>query len=185
MEIDKPTIIAIILLAVILLSFFLVVPKYKQFKDFQMQVGIKTAEYENKYAYYSEIARLTRELENRKDILDKIDIALPSDPTYSSIVYFLQKKAGENGIFLKSVNLSKGLLAEQEGVKEIGFSLNMMGDYTSLKNFIDSLEGSSRIFELNSISFSSAINPQQETKSSETGGAEAYSFQVQIKTNSY
>src|SRR3989344_8198531 len=103
MEINRPITIAVALFIVVLLIFFLVAPKYQQFKVFQQKIGEKQAAYDAKFAYYSEIAKVYEQLQAKKEIADKIDNAIPSSPAFGPLVYFFQKKSVENGLIARGV----------------------------------------------------------------------------------
>ncbi|MCX6722704.1 MAG: type 4a pilus biogenesis protein PilO [Candidatus Staskawiczbacteria bacterium] len=177
MQIDRPIAIALTLFTVLLLMFFLVVPEYNTFKELGVDLSEKKAEYAAEFDYYAAISKTYFDLQNRKDDVKKIDDALPQDANFADVIYFLQKSAKENGLIVKSLFLSKSFSTSSDtdingGVKDITFSMDISGDYISLENFIISLEKSSRIFEIVSISFTSASGPP-------------YSFNLQIKTHSY
>ena len=179
MQIDRPITIALILFIILLLVFFLVVPEYNTFGKLQIDLGEKKAEYQAKYDYYSSIDKIFYELQNRKDEIVKIDNALPENSDLGEIIYFLQETAKSNGLIVKDLFLSKSSLSTSQNntkinsVKDITFSMSVLGDYISLQDFILSLEKSSRIFEVTNISFSSA------------SGSSLQSFSLQIKTYSY
>lgn len=177
MNIDRPIAIGLTLFAILLLVFFLVAPEYKTFRKLQVNLGEKIAEYNEEFAYYNAIAVTYAQLENRKEDIKKIDDALPQDPALGKLVYSLQETAKENGLivkdlFLSKTSLSNSAISANSGVKDVVFSMDLMGDYPSLENFIISLEKSARIFEVNSISFGSSSKLP-------------YSFSLQIKTHSY
>lgn len=179
MTIDRPLTIAVILFVILLLVFFLVYPEYKTFKGLQMQLGETIAKFNAEYDYYSAIDKTYFDLQSRQDEIKKIDDALPQGqaPILSEIVYFLQKTAKENGLVINNLFLSKSFSSASgsntgKDVKDIIFTMDMSGNYAPLKNFIVSLENSSRVFEVTNISFSSATDPP-------------YAFSLQIKTYSY
>jgi len=93
------------------------------------------------------------------------------------LVYSLQKYASESGLIVRDMAVSKAASRNNQAlsnnVKEIIFSMDLMGNYSSLGNFIVSLEKSSRIFDITNISFSSAQ------------GSTLGNFSVQVKTYSY
>lgn len=182
MTIDrKIIIIVVVLLADIILAWFLVVPQYNQFKNLQTEAVLKEAEYNAKYAYYAQVNQLFDDIQKRQDSLSKIDNALPSSLSLSPIVYFLQKKTAESGLVLKDIFFSKtSPINPKTQVKEIVFSLSLMGNYQALKNFIAILEKSANLFEVNSISFSSQAQIQQAQQSTQS-----HSFIMEIKTYSY
>jgi len=179
MTIDRPITIALTLFIILLLIFFLVVPEYNTFGKLQTELGIKKAEFNAEFDYYAAIAKTYYDLQSRQDALKKIDDALPNlpqNPTLGKLVYFLQETIKENGLIAKDLFLSKSSSSnvgvDASNVKDIVFSVDLLGDYPSLERFMASLEKSSRIFEITSISFGSASGPP-------------YSFSLQIKTHSY
>jgi len=177
MQIDRPIAIALILFIILLLILFLVVPEYNTFKKLQTDLGEKIAQYNAEYDYYAQITKTYYELQSRQDDLKKIDDALPQNSDLGAIIYFFQEAAKENGLIVKDLFLSKSSPTTSSSdvsktVKDIVFSIDLLGDYASLENFIISLEKSSRIFEVTTISFTSESGPP-------------YSFSLQIKTHSY
>jgi len=178
MQIDRPIAIGLIIVITILLIFFLVLPEYNKFKDLQIQLGNKMAEYVAKYDYFSAIDRAYYDLQTRKIDIEKIDSALPKDPVLGRTVYYLQDLAKQNGLIVKSLFLSGSGVTQSENssgqqqTKDLIFSMALSGSYSSLGAFIASLENSSRIFEVLNISFGSAGEPP-------------YNFSLQIKSYSY
>jgi len=197
MKIDRPIAIAIIIFIIVLLMYFFVVPKYYEFRDLQGKLGEAEAEYNSKFAYYSEVTKIFRELEDRKDILDKIDNAIPSKPQLADLIYFFQQKGAESGLIVKNIVLTKiSPVNSESNIKEIVFSLNVLGNYQSFKNFLSLMENSSRLLEISNVSFGSQpvsqssslqiqnpiLNPQSQSQSQIE---EIYSFRFEIKTHSY
>lgn len=193
MQIDKPIVIAVMLLVSVFLVFFLVVPQYREFKQLQVLVGQKQAEYDAQYVYFSEIAKTYHDLESRADILTKIDDALPSTSAFGEMMYFFHQKAAETGLAVKSLFLSGYSTPAKGNVKEITFSIDMAGSYLALKSFIGSLERSSRLFEITSISFSAPVSLGVATPLTGQRGQpvlqiqsqQTYSFRMEVKANSY
>lgn len=186
MQIDRPIAIAVTLFVILLLIFFLVSPKYQMFKDLQIKLGEKKAEFNAKYAYFAEITRVYYELQSRGDNIKKIDDAFPTDSNYGRLVYFFQKKAMENGLIIKSLFLSKSSPAAQgSDLKEIVFSLDVMGSYSALNNFMASLEKSSRLFEVTSISFGSDVSGLVSETLAQFQIQQTYQFKLEVKTHSY
>lgn len=190
MEIDRPITIAITVLVIIFLAFFLLVPEYNMFRQLQADLGIKKAEFNAEFDYYAAIAQTYFTLQTRQDDLKKIDDALPQDSSLGKLVYFLQGAAVENGMLVKDLFLSKSSIGisqsgTSDAIKDISFTMDVLGDYTSLGGFISSLEKSSRIFEVTNISFGSPTGPALESAQSQFQIQQTYSFSLQIKTHSY
>jgi len=188
MTIDRPIAIALILFVVLLLVFFLVVPEYKKFAELQIDLGEKTAEYNAEFEYYNAITKVYEELQSRKDDIKKVDDALPTDPDLGKIIYYVQKTAAENGMVMKDLFLSKSSLVRmQRGgeMKEITFSLDLVGDYASLEKFLIASEKAARLFEVTNISFGSATQTALQSTQSQFEIEQTYNFNMQIKTHSY
>ncbi len=194
MTVDRPITIAVILFIILLLIFFLVAPKYQEFKFFQQKIGEKQAAYDAKFAYYSEIAKVYEQLMAKKDIVDKIDSAIPSNVSYGPLVYFFQKKGLENGLIVRGLFLTKASSINPESdIKEIIFSLDLLGGYSALKGFMSSLEKSARLFEISNISFGSSVQAQatsallgaQSKNYAPIQILQTYPFKLEVKTFSY
>jgi len=187
MQIDRPIAIALILFVILILMFFLIIPEYKKFQDLRQQLGEKIAEFNAEYDYYNAIDATYAELQEYKDSIKVIDDALPTDSSLGRLVYFFQKSGLESGLIIKSIFLSKSSASGSgESVKDLGFSLNILGSYDSLGAFIRTLEKSSRLFEVKSISFNSTSGgPPISSGSSQFQIQQIYSFNLEIKTHSY
>jgi len=190
MQIDRPIAIAIILFASIILVSILVVPEYKTFKILRVELGEKRAEYKAEFDYYAAITKTYFDLKGRPDDIRKVDNALPQDPNLGQLIYFLQKKAGENGMIVKDLFLSKSststtISGASGSAKDLIFSINLIGDYVSLQSFISALENSARIFEISNISFNTGSQIKAPLPSFQSQINRAYSFNLQIKTYSY
>ncbi|MEK7562700.1 MAG: hypothetical protein AAB509_03410 [Patescibacteria group bacterium] len=197
-EFDRPIAIAVTLFVILLMIFFLVAPKYQEFKALRQQIGEKQAAYDAKFAYYSEIAKVYDQIMAKKDIVDKIDNAIPYNVSYGPLVYFFQKKGLENGLIVRGLSLSKSSAINPESdIKEIVFSLDILGGYSALKSFMASLEKSARLFEIDDISFGSSVLAQTAIISSIASKTslktatvqpqilDTYPFKLEVKTYSY
>lgn len=203
MEINR-FIYSIIFLAVALsMIFFLVMPKYRESVSLQKELQEKQIRYRDLSLYYDKVSKIVLSLEDRKDVLQKIDSALPFNFSVAPLVYFFHKKGVENGLIVNSINLSystpttsskdkdKDQNKEKEAeenflekkVKSVNFTINILGNYQGLKNFLRSLEKSARLFQVNTVSFSS-LSPGQATSSPENE-SRLYNFKLEMKTYTY
>jgi Tfp pilus assembly protein PilO len=193
MKIDRPIAIAIIIFIIILLMYFLVVPKYYEFRDFQKRLGEVEAEYNGKFAYYSEVSKIFRQLEDRKESLEKINNAIPSKPQLADLLYYFQQTGTDSGMIVKNIFLTKispiasESKASGNSVNEIIFSVDVAGSYRSFKNFLFALENSSRLFEVGNLGFGSSVSSKSALSESadRTSTQQAFSFKLEIKTHSY
>lgn len=166
-----------------ILVFLFVVPKYKKSNELQNTLAKKQAEYDGKSVYYAKISELIKNIESKNDALEKINSALPSNFSLSSLVYFLQKKAAEAGLVTKLIVFSKiPAKASDKKIGTINFTVNLFGNYQNLKDFIGALDKSSRLFNVNSINFTSA---NAQNLNQPTNKLQTYNFNLEIETYNY
>lgn len=185
MKINKPVSIIIIAVITLLIVFLFAIPKYQESLVLQETVSQKQAEFTGKSNYYATIADLTQKIESNPESVAKINSALPPDFYLSSLVYFLQQKASEAGLVARLVVFSK--ITEplpDRKPRSVNFTVNVAGNYQGLKTFLDSLDTSSRLFEVNSIYFrseSASDTSQKPIKISQ----KTYSFSIELETRAY
>jgi len=184
MKINKPISSIIIFIIILMLVFLFLIPTYKKMNDFQNTLIQKQVEYDGKFIYYTKIAEIIKNIDDRKDALEKIESALPSDSYFSSLIYFFQKEATVAGLQITSATLSQISPPDKKtNIRDIVFNLNISGTYGNFKNFLATLDQSARLFEVNSVSFNTPailqtgrqVNPQSKT----------YNFDIEIQTHAY
>lgn len=189
MQVNRPIFISVFFFITILLVIFFVMPEYKNFKSLQADLIQKTAELNAEGNYYDAITKTYLDLQNHKSDLQKVDSALPTDPSIGGIIYFLQGNATQNGLTVNNLFLSQPALNNAQGnptsnIKSIVFLMSLSGDYPSLEQFIISLEQSARLFEITSISFGSPAQTTSGSYQNQTQAAPLQSqFQAQQPTN--
>lgn len=181
MELDKPIAIAVMLFIILVLGFYLVLPKYRVFQDLLVRLGEKEAEYQGKAAYFVEVTKTYKELMQYQDSLKKIETALPDSFLTAPIINFFYQKGVENGLIIQKISISKGGQSSvNTKMKETNISLSLFGSYAAFKTFLSSLERSARLIEGENISFAvtppSLANPAMQ---------ETYPIKLDIKVYSY
>lgn len=180
-EIDRPIAIAVILFVVLILGFYLVLPKYQEFRELLVQLSNKEAEFQARDAYFVEVTKAYKELMQNQEALKKIESALPSRFSVATLVNLLSKKAAENGVIVEKITINKGTgVGTETNVYENNISLNLTSSYDSFKKFLVALEKSARLIEAERFSF--AITPPT-TQSPQV--ATLTSFTLSIKVYSY
>jgi len=186
MEVNRSISTVLIIIITLVLVFLFVMPKYAETKKLEGEVSLKSSELNGLSLYYQKISDLKKEIEKRKESLDKIESSLPVDPPLSGLVYFLQSKTTASSLAIRSMALSQQAtnpkVKSVVKIKKITFLLDVVGSYQAMRNFVRSLERSSRIFEIENISFSSASSLQAKVSQNVL---QIYSFKLQISTNSY
>lgn len=163
-------IIIAMVIAALLVGFFLVWPEYQKFQQLQLELGQKKAELDSKVSYYSEIKNIWGKLEGYEDSLAQIEGAVSESYSLPALFNYLQRLAGQTGLVMEDLTFG-GIAGET--IKEISFNLEISGTYTSFISFLNILEHSAKLFNVKSISFSSPERGQ------------IFSFEVAVATYSY
>jgi len=172
---NRPILIVIFLFITLLLGLVSLLPKYQDLKISQLKIKEMQAEIKQWEEYFSNLEKTSQELEKYKDVLSKLDSAIPNELSLPSIYNFFQKTSSQSGLFLKEIGSVTTVPIDQiSEIKGHSLTISLSGSYLSLKNFLSTLEKSARFFEIESISFSA---PQK------TG--EALIFNLRIKAYSY
>jgi len=154
--INKTLLIIIILFLVLSLGSLLFLPKYQNLKSSQTTIKDTEQEIKQYQAYFSKIEKTSEELKKYSNALSKIDFALPSEPDLIPVYYFLQKNSAQAGLVFKNIGAAKtAVMEEKPAIQKHTFPVSFAGSYFAFKNFLSVLEKSARLFEVESISFSS------------------------------
>jgi len=187
MELNKPITIILLVILTAVLVFLFVLPQYQVMREKQTGLSGKQALYNGQNIYYANIAKLIAGIEQRKEPLEKVSSSLPGELALAPLVYFFQEKAQETGssvksiVFLDSSPATDVAAKTGKKVRSVSFSINLLGNYQSLKGFLLALEKSSRMFEVSTISFASPKDQQNPALSP----GQSYDFKLQVKTYTY
>ena len=171
---SMPIVIAACLFIVLIFSAVFLYPRYQNLNELQKNLEVIKEEFQWQEDYFSNLSQIGTDLEQYKEELAKISSSLPDDPSLPSLFSFLQKASSQSGLVLMGISpFTISSSGEFPDIKEIQFSLEVVGPYSSSKNFISTLEKSSRIIEVENISFAS---PREDN---------LFTFNLRIKVYSY
>jgi len=203
----KITFIPIIFFTCFLIVLYLVIPNYSSFLKLQKQITQRQLEVKEKQEYISNIKKIKADIEKYQEFLDKIENSLPQDISLASLLNYFQDKASSSGLVMDNMALSTdgmnnaGATSEQDEpdtqnnakIKETAFRVNVSGSFESFRNFLVLLEKSSRLIEVQSITFDSGEGGQSneqggvvEVLSNESDTDElSFQFNLLVKVYSY
>ena len=156
------------IVAILAIGFFLIWPKYQKLESLKVDIENKELELRQTEDYFAKLERTAEDLKEYQDQLSKIDLALPDNSSFAaiSLINFIGNSSGANGLILKKLKsfsiTSPKLPAQAPGapaqpqskIKEISVDFEVSGSYFALKNFIQTLENSAKIIEVENLSFS-------------------------------
>lgn len=153
---NKTIVIPIFLIASVAAGMMFAFPQYNIYKAKLIELENKKAEIEGSKSYYEEAERISIELEKYSNGISGMDVALPGDFLASLMNDYFQKKPAEAGLILrKTPSISSSTSSKYTGLQEHTATLSFVGSYPAIKNFLKTLEDSSRLFEVENIALTS------------------------------
>jgi len=169
-----PIVIVVFFVLILIVGAIFLWPKYQELSEIQSNIEGKEVELQNGEEYFADLGKLDEKLGEYPNELPKIDSALPGDPSLSSLFYFIQQASSESGLVLSKISpFNTSFSIERPNIKENTFTINLLGSYPALKYFLSVLENSSRMIEVEGISF---FRVQNE---------DSFDFELGLKTFSY
>jgi Tfp pilus assembly protein PilO len=168
--------IIIVLFGSILITFFVTVPLLQVFLREQWNLKNKKEEFLKEEEHINNLKRAEQELQGYMVDLGSVDRAVPDDPAVASLVYYLGKTAQGHGLFFENVASFSSEESEKfPWLKETRLVFLSTGSYNDFRRFINTIENSARIIDVEKFSVSSLQGDKKEI----------LSFNVTIKTYSY
>jgi len=139
----------------LLLIFVLVLPAYNNLSDLNDQIFEKEVSLQSQQEYFWELEDVADRIEGQEESLEKIRSALPGGRDLPNLMNYFQRSASKAGISME--NISPALVATVKGQKIRASRVNVIisGEYLALKDFLGIIEKSSRLIEIEDISFQS------------------------------
>lgn len=170
------TIISISLIAAIIIGAVFLYPKYQDYSALSKQIKQKEKDLQSQQDYLQKLAEINRKVEEKKDLIAKVDSAIPDEPDIPSFLNFLDETAENTGVSLENIEWSEmtSRQGEKQATKQYLVNMQVSGSYFSLKNFLNTLELSARLVEVLNTDFSLA----EETEEPDI-------FDIKLKLHSY
>lgn len=172
---QKPLTIIILISALLLLGiFFFWWPRYQDFGDKLGELRGKREELRTKEEYFSQLQKISDTLQEYSSEISKVEAALPLTPRVPDFLNFVERQAAQSGLILQSTNVAKAQLLQQgSNIFKIPVGVSLAGPYPAFKNFLLALQNSSRLAEVEQVSF---FTPQQ---------GQIFTFDLKMRIHSY
>lgn len=158
-----PIISIAILILVILGWVFLLQPKYEEFGNLSSEIKTKEAAFKQKQDYFLRLNKTSQELENYSVEISKVSQAINQKIDVPALFNFIQKITSENGLILEKLGSNAVSAAStSEGISSFPFSISVLGSYGAFKNLISSFYQNIKMFEVESVNFSSPGKGKQD-----------------------
>ena len=153
-------------LALVVASLFvyssLLIPKYKDIQNLRGErVALGGLLSEEEQAIEA-VKKLVRQYSSIADLRDSLAVTLPGEEGTASIVNQFQGIASSNGILMSSLSIKPLAIQParfEDIVRPVGalrISMNLIGNYESLKEYLKAIETNVRIMDVQSIQIDNA-----------------------------
>jgi len=180
---NAPIIITVSIIVLLALGYFLVWPKYTEFKATRLEFEFKDEEIIAKEDYLPKLNRLIRQTEEMSDKIDIVQSALPTDPSAAALFDYLKVASSQSGLILADISVNDLFVIEEEEdvssmINEIVFNAELVGTYESFKIFLSEIYKSSRIIEVESIDLVRAVEEEGASDN-------LLNYKIKFKTHLY
>ena len=135
----------------VITSIFLVLPKYRDFVTANAEIEIIEERIQGRNEYLQRLRETDERLNSYQHELRLIDAALYNDPWLPHLYNYFIDLSIKRGIVLNDIKGSASERVTDSNFRRISLSIEGSGDYDSFKDFLTSIENSSRIFDVNNI----------------------------------
>ena len=167
MVIKSPIIAFFALAALVVVILVLTLPAYQGMSQKKSDLKLEEERLEETKEINGKLKDLAEQYEAHRAEAEKIMMALPSKEEIPNLLVSMEAISAENGMLLQSLGFSiqsdntGRLAAGEEGqiappgqqFKKLGLDMSLNGSYSSLKNFLASVEKNLRIIDIESIDF--------------------------------
>ena len=178
----------VVLILLLMAGYFLVWPKYQEYKTVKKEFDLKDEEIKTKEEYLPKLETISKRLEEASERVNIVDSALPTEPSIASLYNYFKKTTSENGLILNQISVTSlyNPIGDGSNSEEMLFSASVIGSYDSVKLFLAELYLSARIIEVKSIGISSSEGGELASGSeAPTITGNNLIFDLKIKTQSY
>ena len=137
------------LLLLIILVFFALRPTFTTIGGLVGDIRTKKEILARLNAKISNMQKMVSTYQSIQNEIYLLDEALPIGSQFSVVGNYLQSIGAEN-INLSDINLSSGTLPT-EGLSEIGFSLNVTGSFSQIRDSLSKIENSRRLMSITDV----------------------------------
>ncbi len=150
-------------------------PQMSTFRQKRKDLLIKKETLESREEYIEHLNGISEELEKREEEMEKVNQAFPDHPETSWLAEFLEKVTPQSGMTLKEVGSFSTSVSETstgQKIVETEIRIKVNGSYEAFLNFLEELEKSVRLIEVEKVTFSADSLEEQEEGSEVEEGTE-------------
>ena len=171
---------------------FVLAPAWADVFALRKEVGLKKTSIELEKKIVEKLNSINQVLDTQKSNVERLEQAIPSSEFKPELISIMESLANQNGLSLTSVNIElpiesgsvsnrRGSTAPKESIGKLLVSINASGTYSSFKSWLEAVQKSLRILDINKITFS--INNKKTTDGKEIVNIDpVIDYNVDIRT---
>ncbi len=168
--------LAVIIILLVLASYFFIFPKYQDYAVKKKELDIKDVDITAKEKYLPKLEIVAERLSEYANQISIVESALPFEPSIAALSNYFQKVMSQNGLILEGLDVSqlfiKSASEESSGnINNMLFSATAVGSYDSFKSLLLDIYLNARVIGVESFSLSSADD--------------LLNYSINLKTQSY
>jgi len=136
------------------LLFTFALSKYHDYQIYRSELLQRQAELISHQEYFKNLDYLQAELKKYEPELIKVNASLPPDPFVATLFDFLQRIASQDGLVLKRIDSDQNsLVSDKFSLFKKEIAIIVDSPYSAFRKFILDIEKSSRLIQIESLSF--------------------------------
>jgi len=139
----------------LLLIFVLVLPASNDLSNLNNQIFEKQISLQSQQEYFWELEDIAERVEDQEESLEKIRSAIPKGADLANLMNYFQKSASKAGVSIENVSPALIASTKEKKVRASRVNLIIAGEYPDFKSFLAIIEKSSRLIEIEDVSFQS------------------------------
>ncbi|MEK7537231.1 MAG: type 4a pilus biogenesis protein PilO [Patescibacteria group bacterium] len=155
----------------ILIFSLLVLPAFDQTRMLLSSIKEREDIFREAGEISSQVKNLNREIEARKNDIDKLDRLFPREKELPEFLSNIESIVSASGMILSEMNLSE--VPGQGKIRKINGTLKLNGSYPSFVNLLDLLEKNLRLIEVTTLDAAAQF----------TGGAKTLNYDLSFEIN--
>ncbi len=144
------------------------IPSFKEWQEARYEVKSLQSKLEESKQYRAYLASKLRDIEEKKDKVEKAKRALPPSPQLSYYLYWLESLASEKQVSLSSVSVQEESVSiENPLLSTSRIVVKLTGDYSSLKDYLTTIENGERLISITKAVFARKLDESGQIRTIE------------------
>ncbi|MCA9388691.1 type 4a pilus biogenesis protein PilO [Candidatus Berkelbacteria bacterium] len=147
-------------LGVIGVGYFFVSPQVDSWKTARAEAAAAEADTVEIQQQIQQVQSLDQQLNGRQADLDRLDLAIPNEPSFDELLYNLETISQNSGVVIDSIQP----VGISEEIPNASATINMRGPYLGVRQFLEQLEQNLRFVKVSNLNLGVSSNTEGATE---------------------